>query len=89
MTNSFWFSTDEGEIIIPPAVEPSYDVKESIRFDGEDNKLGRTPQTTDGLKVGETGKIQAVIYNSDNTVTLQVEDGLEPYQSLSGLPSGW
>ena len=73
MTNSFWFSND-GEVVTPPAVEPPYDIKESVKFDGEDNKLTRTPADTDGQRVGETGNIQTVALNEDGTVTLTVAD---------------
>ena len=59
MTNSFWFSND-GEVVQLPAVEPPYDIEESVRFDGEDNKLERTPADTDGQRIGETGAIQTV-----------------------------
>ena len=83
MTNSFWFSND-GDVEQLPAVEPPYDIKESVRFDGEDNKLERTPADTDGQRIGETGAIQTVAFNDDGSVTLTVKDGLEPHQDLQG-----
>ena len=83
MSSPFWWSTSGGDVQLP-AVEPSYEVKESLRFDGEDNNMSRTPTDTDGQRVGETGPIEEVIYNEDGTVTIKVADGLEPHQSLDG-----
>ena len=62
MTNSFWFSQTTGEDPVKvPAVEPPYNVEESVRFDGQDNKLTRTPKETDGQRKGETGTITGAL----------------------------
>ena len=84
-TNSFWWSNkSDGPAPQPPAVEPSYDVTDSTRFDGQDTTLTRTPDEDDGERVGETGKITDITYNQDGSVTLSVKNGLEPYQDLHG-----
>ena len=85
MTNSFWFSETSGDGPIKvPAQEPPYDIEESVRFDGQNNKLTRTPSETDGQRKGETGAITNVAVNTDNSQTLTVKDGFEPHQTLTG-----
>jgi hypothetical protein len=79
MTNSFWFGGG-GEVVDVPAVEPPYNVEDSSTADN----TTRTFKTTDGVKKGETGEITNVVYNIDNTQTLTVSDGFEPYQALIG-----
>ena len=78
MTNSFWFSTDTSDET-PPAVEPAYIVAESAKTD---NKTTRTFKEGDGKKIGETGEIINVVYNTDNTQTLTVSEGFDPNQEL-------
>ena len=85
MSNSFWWSNkSDGPGPQPPAVEPSYDIEESLRFDGDDNRMKRTPSESDGERIGETGNINTVTTNEDGTVTIQVDNGLEPHQDLQG-----
>ena len=79
MTNSFWFGGG-GDVVELPAVEPPYNIEESATADN----TTRTFKTNDGVKKGETGEITNVVYNNDNTQTLTVSDGFEPYQALIG-----